>query len=227
MVGCRSPSPDNGDLMTLEEVASRIGVEVPVIHRAIAKGDIPAVRTGGDLRVERDALERTLAAPQAEVLKRRNEMRRLATPLIASFIIQAVTCGAAISGDIFSRHNGYVTFLNSSDSDALDIVNTAGIVEVTMDTNTMRGDRIVFMEVATDYPTPEKDSDGLVYRSAYDRHFYNCTKRMNRFTESAGFSGRDLQGKRVWLNANTFPWTTPEWDRNWEIRFKIACDGLR
>jgi hypothetical protein len=57
------PAPDNGDLMTLEEVvASRIGVE--------RRGHPPRHRQGrhsggadrrGDLRVKRDALERTLA----------------------------------------------------------------------------------------------------------------------------------------------------------------------
>ncbi|CAA7618627.1 Gene 36 protein (Gp36), putative excisionase (modular protein) [Candidatus Terasakiella magnetica] len=59
-------APYNGGLMTLEEVATRIGVGVPVIRRAIANGDIPAVRIGRkDMRVERAALERTIAITAA------------------------------------------------------------------------------------------------------------------------------------------------------------------
>jgi excisionase family DNA binding protein len=60
-----APEPDRGDLLTLEEVAARIGVDVSVVRRAIAKGDIPAVRTAKDLRIERVALERTLAIAAA------------------------------------------------------------------------------------------------------------------------------------------------------------------
>lgn len=60
-----APEPDRGDLLTLEEVAARIGVDVPVVRRAIARGDIPAVRTAKDLRIERVALERTLAIAAA------------------------------------------------------------------------------------------------------------------------------------------------------------------
>ncbi|MEO5336244.1 MAG: helix-turn-helix domain-containing protein [Magnetospirillum sp. WYHS-4] len=60
--GCApAPEPGNGDLLALEEVAARIGVDVPGIRRAIAKGDLPAVWTGKEQRVERSALERTLA----------------------------------------------------------------------------------------------------------------------------------------------------------------------
>lgn len=57
----RKPAPAERDLMTLEEVAARVGVDVPVIRRRIATGDIPAVRIGRTLRVERTALERTIA----------------------------------------------------------------------------------------------------------------------------------------------------------------------
>jgi excisionase family DNA binding protein len=57
----REPAPDERDLMTLEDVAARVGVAVPVIRRRIASGDIPAVRINGTVRVERTALERTLA----------------------------------------------------------------------------------------------------------------------------------------------------------------------
>jgi excisionase family DNA binding protein len=59
--GFRQRPPDNGDLMTLEEVASRLGTDVAVVRRAIAKGDLPAVRIAKDLRVERSALECALA----------------------------------------------------------------------------------------------------------------------------------------------------------------------
>lgn len=57
----REPAPAERDLMTLEEAAARVGVDVPVIRRRIATGDIPAVRIGRTLRVERTALERTIA----------------------------------------------------------------------------------------------------------------------------------------------------------------------
>lgn len=55
-----------GDLMTLEEVAIQIGTDVQVIRRAIAKGDIPAVRIGrNEIRVERAAFERALTIATA------------------------------------------------------------------------------------------------------------------------------------------------------------------
>ncbi len=54
-------SPDRDNLMTLDEVAARLGVDAGVVRRAIAKGDLPAVRTGRELKVERGAFEQALA----------------------------------------------------------------------------------------------------------------------------------------------------------------------
>ncbi len=59
------PSPDRETLMTLDEVAARLGVDVRVVRRAIVTGDIQAVRTGKDLMIERSAFERSLAIASA------------------------------------------------------------------------------------------------------------------------------------------------------------------
>ncbi len=56
-----SPSSDRDNLMALDEVAARLGVDVVVVRRSIAKGDLPAVRTGRQLKVERGAFEQALA----------------------------------------------------------------------------------------------------------------------------------------------------------------------
>ena len=50
-------------LLTVDEVAERLGVHRITVYRRIARGDIPAVRLGGHgapLRVDADELERWL-----------------------------------------------------------------------------------------------------------------------------------------------------------------------
>ncbi|CAA6606432.1 hypothetical protein MTBLM1_90101 [Rhodospirillaceae bacterium LM-1] len=60
-----NPSSDHDNLMTLDEVAARLGVDVRVVRRAIAKGDIPALRIGKGFKIERSALECSLAIAAA------------------------------------------------------------------------------------------------------------------------------------------------------------------
>jgi excisionase family DNA binding protein len=47
------PSP----LMSVRETAEHLRLSVPTLYRLIRRGEIPAVRVGGQLRVDRDELD--------------------------------------------------------------------------------------------------------------------------------------------------------------------------
>jgi excisionase family DNA binding protein len=55
-------------MLTPAEVAVELRVSAPTIYRRIAAGELKAVRVGGQLRIDRDDLERYLHAAEPERL---------------------------------------------------------------------------------------------------------------------------------------------------------------
>ena len=55
-------------MLTPAEVAVELRVSAPTVYRVISRGELKAVRVGGQLRVDRDDLERFLQASEPERL---------------------------------------------------------------------------------------------------------------------------------------------------------------
>lgn len=51
-------------LMTPAEVAAELRISLPTTYRMIAARELPAARIGGQLRIERTAVEALLARPR-------------------------------------------------------------------------------------------------------------------------------------------------------------------
>ena len=56
------------EMLTPAEVAVELRVSAPTVYRTIARGELKAVRVGGQLRIDRDDLERYLQAAEPERL---------------------------------------------------------------------------------------------------------------------------------------------------------------
>jgi excisionase family DNA binding protein len=70
-----------GDLLTLQETADRLKVHYMTAYRWVRRGELPAFKTGGRLRVRADDVARFLREREVEVALPSSEARRTDWPL--------------------------------------------------------------------------------------------------------------------------------------------------
>ena len=68
------------DLITMDVLAERTGLPVAWLKREVKKGALPAIRIGGTLRFNIDAVRQAVAAQASKPLDKATEPKRAAPP---------------------------------------------------------------------------------------------------------------------------------------------------
>jgi MerR family transcriptional regulator, light-induced transcriptional regulator len=111
--------PTPGDLITLQEAAERLSVHYMTAYRWVRRGELPAFKTGGRLRIRVDDLERFLAERAVDVAMKSQDdnghtdwdrhVDRLVDALMvgdaarASSDVRKVMSDGATAGDVYVR----------------------------------------------------------------------------------------------------------------------------
>jgi len=89
--------PDaTGDLLTLQETADRLKVHYMTAYRWVRRGELPAFKTGGRLRVRADDVDRFLVEREVDVALPSHDARRTDWPLHTDRLTSMLIEGRAV-----------------------------------------------------------------------------------------------------------------------------------